>query len=125
MAIDNAALDDLLCRWHAWRTYGKIANGYANVSSFADGYRTSRQYDDANGAHDAWVEHLTMRRLDGAINELSTPQADAIRASACALACGTQLQENPRLPKHRPTLDALLSLARANLWSILAGMHIV
>jgi hypothetical protein len=94
----NAALDDLLSRWHHWASSRPISRGYAPKSLVCGDYKTSRQYDDANGALDSDLESATMRVVEFQVSELADPYRSCIHALARALCCGYAAWTSPRVP---------------------------
>jgi len=94
----NAALDDLLSRWHHWASHRPISRGYAPKSLVCGDYKTSRQYDDANGALDSDLESATMRVVEFQVSELADPYRSCIHALARSLCCGYAVWTSPRVP---------------------------
>jgi len=93
----SAALDDLLSRWHHY------ASGYRPVRSTSGGtatsdYRSSRQYDDANGALDDAIEATIMRQVGREIESMLDPWRSAIYAIARSLYTGAAVFHSPRIP---------------------------
>jgi len=94
----NAALDDLLSRWHHWSASRPISRGYAPKSLVCGDYKTSRQYDDENGALDSDLESATMRVVEFQVSELADPYRSCIHALARSLCCGYAVWSSPRVP---------------------------
>ena len=91
-------LDALLSRWHSWSQSSKTATGYGQHSAGFDGYRTSRQYDDSNGALDEDFDAQRCRAVDFAAEHLQDPWRAAIYAEARNLYTGAAVWGSPRLP---------------------------
>lgn len=112
----ESALDDVLCRWWHWQQCLRpVRLGFAKRAAFAAQYRTSRQYDDANGALDDDMEHGVMGVVDFQIEELAEPHRTAIHVHAKALAHGDQVPAAPRLPECPRERSAIVMHARALL----------
>lgn len=94
----DAALDDILSRWHHWRSVGGIVKGYADHSLVFGDYRSSRQYDDENGALDDALEAARMEQVDFEVSELLDPWRSAIHALARSLCTGAAVFHSPRIP---------------------------
>lgn len=107
VAERDAALDDILSRWHHWRSMGGIVKGYADHSLVCGDYRTSRQYDDVNGALDDELEDIRMRQVDFEVSELPDPWRSAIHALARSLCTGAAVFHSPRIaPADRARVTA-------------------
>lgn len=126
MKNDAAAiLDDLLCRWHAWASTKPAQDvGYPTTNATCRLYRTSRQYDDSNGALDGDLDARIMEAVDSAIDQLSSVHRSAIHAHARNLASGYEVWSNPRLPTDQAERAALVDAARAQLMSHLRGLGV-
>lgn len=94
----QAALDDLLSRWHHWGASRPATKGWAPKALVCGDYRTSRQYDDTNGALDDDLDASTMRTVDFQVSELADPWRSAIYALARSLSCGYAVWSSPRVP---------------------------
>lgn len=108
-------LDDLLCRWHEWSSHASVGRGHASRSLVVGEYRTSRQYDDWNGALDDELENRTCKAVDFAVNGLADLWRVAIHTEARNLAAGYEVFVNPRLPEDRASRRAVTQTARAAL----------
>jgi hypothetical protein len=111
----DAILDDLLIRWWNWRAPIQPARGHGRTALGFEGYRTSRQYDDENGALDDEVEAAIMKGVGDEIDRLDSMHRTAVYCQARALTLGVLVFTNPRLPRPGAELDALLMLARTSL----------
>lgn len=113
-AATGAELDGILCEWHQWqRTDG--VRGFGRKSLVCGDYRSSRQYDDANGALDAELDNIRMRAVDGQVIQMQDPHRSAIYANARALVCGAAVWSSPRLPADKVARTLIVDDARALL----------
>lgn len=92
------ALDDILSRWHWWRSTYTTERGVTGGGNATSGYITSRQYDDANGGLDFALENATMRQVDFEISSIGDPWRSAICALARSLCTGAAVFHSPRIP---------------------------
>jgi hypothetical protein len=124
---DSAILDDILTQWHQWCLgYRKaVARGYNGVAQGMEQYRTSRQYDDTNGALDEAIDHRRMTQVDWEIGEMPGLEQTAIRMQARALYLGVSVFASPRLPECRTERQALVLLARDNLHARLSSAGVI
>ena len=90
-------LDGLLCRWHQWQSTA-LGRGWHRVALVVGEYRTSRQYDDANGALDDHLDSIQMRAVEFAVQQMADPHRAAIYCLARALTLGIWVFTSPRLP---------------------------
>jgi hypothetical protein len=111
----DAILDDILIRWHQWPGAGKVGRGFNNRALVCGDYRTSRQYDDSNGALDDDLENRRMSQVDFEVSQMKDPHRAAIYCLARALVIGAQVFNSPRLPADRAERDAIVRQARALL----------
>jgi hypothetical protein len=106
-AEQDSALDDVLSRWHHWRAVGGIVKGYADHSLVCGDYRSSRQYDDVNGALDDELESARMEQVDFEVSELLDPWRSAIHSLARSLCTGAAVFHSPRIaPADRARVTA-------------------
>jgi hypothetical protein len=113
MHNDSAAiLDDLLIRWWNWKAPIQPARGFARESVGLEGYRTSRQYDDQNGALYDDEEAEIMRAVEREVNQLLSEHRIVIYVQARALTLGCMVFTSPRLPADRAEREAMLQAAR-------------
>jgi len=97
----DAILDDLLCRWAQWVRPITTSTGHQHHAAGCGAYRTSRQYDDQNGALDDDLEHMVCKAVDQHINAMPNepePYRLAIQAEARRLVVGSDVFLSPRLP---------------------------
>lgn len=93
----DSQLDDLLSRWHWWRAGYQHVRGYSSGGNATSDYRSSRQYDDANGALDMAIEDAQMRQVDYEVSELGDPWHTAICIEARTLCLGVSVFNSPRI----------------------------
>jgi hypothetical protein len=116
MHNDSAAiLDDLLIRWWNWKAPIQPARGFAREAVGLEGYRTSRQYDDQNGALYDDEEASIMRAVEREVNQLESDHRIILYVQARALTIGCMVFISPRLPQDRAEREAILQSARAAL----------
>lgn len=116
----NQALNDLLTRWHQWSSSYTFGKGYPSIDSACRSSRTSRQYDDSNGALDAAVENKIMEAFDAAVWTIDQPYLTALQFQARNLFTGRQVWTSPRLPVHDGERQVLMMEARNRLLRALA-----
>lgn len=120
----NQALNDLLTRWHQWSSSYTFGKGYPSVDSACRSSKTSRQYDDTNGALDAAVENKIMEAFDAAIwtipNTQEKPYLTALQFQARNFCTGRQVWTSPRLPTDDMERRVILMEARNILLRALA-----
>jgi hypothetical protein len=108
----SAILDDLLIRWWNWKAPIQPARGYAREAIGLEGYRTSRQYDDQNGALYDDEEAEIMRAVEREVNQLLSEHRIIIYVQARALTLGCMVFTSPRLLADRAEREVLLQAAR-------------
>ena len=113
-SLIDAALDEILCAWHQ-HFRDSVGRGFNRCSVGFDKYRTSRQYDDTNGALDARLEHDRMESVEFHVCQMRDPHKAAIYAQARALVLGIHVFNSPRLPLDREERAIVISDARAML----------
>ena len=110
----DETLDGLLCRWHQWQGTS-IGKGWHRTALVVGEYRTSRQYDDANGALDDHLDTIQMRAVEIAVQQMMDPYKAAIYCLARALTVGCSVFMSPRLPVDADDRAAIVCDARAML----------
>jgi hypothetical protein len=110
----DAILDDLLRSWH-FRCQLDDAEGYYRVNPACLMFRSSRQYDDSNGALDSDNRNTVLEAFDAAVFRLEQPYLYAIQVQARNLATGSWVWRHPRLPEPGPKLAEIVSVARREL----------
>lgn len=121
MALRQELLDDLLSRWDHWLHPVTVSRGHASSSAGCGLYRTSRQYDDENGALDEQVEHQVMQGVQGCVERLETEQRVAIHIEARNVRLGVSVWRSPRLPADEREARAVISGARFRMIELLCG----
>ena len=116
----NQVLNDLLARWHIWSSSYSFGKGYPSVDSACRDSRTSRQYDDTNGALDAGVENRIMEAFDAAVWTIPQPHLTAIQFQARNFHARVAVWKSPRLPEDDMERGVLLMEARNKLMRALA-----
>ena len=115
---DDAILDDLLRRWHAWQRQAGVTvavRGYAPRALVLGDYRGTRQYDAENGTLEASLEDRTMRAVETAVRSIEAPWRDAIYEQALNLAVGRQVWRSSRLPPTDTERSQVIRQARRML----------
>lgn len=103
------ALDDLLSRWHQWQHADRVASGHNSSGTGFQDYRTSRQYDDENGALDAAIENSIMATVQACVDAMAPELRPACYMMARNCAIGVAVF------RCRPISQALQDKARAEL----------
>lgn len=111
-------LDDVLVRWHWWAASERDGAGYPSETTYCRMYRTSRQYDDTNGALDAGIEGKLMQAVDNAIQRLERLERIALSIDARNLATGCNVWSSAALPSGEE-LVTLMAEARLRLREVL------
>lgn len=121
----NEALNELLRRWHAHCLGYSPGKGYPSADSACRYSRTSRQYDDQNGALDSAVDSKIMEGVDGVMWNIQQPYLTALQFQARNLFTGKQVWTSPRLPADPMERGALLMEARNILLKGLAKAGVI
>ena len=103
----HLAMDDLLSRWHHWLHPVNVSRGLSSSSAGTELYRSSRQYDDENGALDDGIEHRVMQGVQACHERLEHPHSTVITIEARNLHLGMAVYRSPRLPDDPTALAAL------------------
>ena len=112
LAYRQEQLSDLLSRWDHWLHDVTVGRGYDSTSASAGLYRSSTQYDDANGAWDDRIEHATMQTVQSCMERLSGEHRIAIHVEARNLRLGLSVWQSPRLPANQREARAVIDAAR-------------
>lgn len=112
-------ISDLIRRWHVWSVSTPPNTGYYKANPSCKLYKTSRQYDDSNGALDSDAENGIMEAVDHAIDCMEQPWRTAIAFNARNLATNLAVWNSPRLPVDEIERAHLVMHARAKLLLIL------
>ncbi len=94
----NAELDDVLSEWHSWQLRARVTRGFASKSLVTGEYRTSRQWDDVNGALDDDLDSMRMRQVDFEVTQLADPWRSTVYALAKSASTGAAVFHSPRVP---------------------------
>ena len=112
-AARDAALDDLLSRWHAWQqARGNVTRGFNGRALVTGEYRSSRQYDGDNGVLDDDIDDARSRVVEAQVQELVHPWRTAIYVVARNLSTGQAVWNSPRLPQAARERDVIVTEAR-------------
>lgn len=109
-------LEDILSRWHWWRSGYRAERGVGGGGNLTSEYQTPASYldaADADEAVDARIEENTMRKVDFEVEQLPALQQYAIKDLARTLCIGVASFRNPRIPAEQR--DSITLLARAAL----------
>ena len=105
-------INSLLSMWHWWASAGTFAAGYPSQTAACRQARASRQYDDANGGLDAYIDACLCEAVDAVLDAVEQPYRTALHIQARNLATGAQVWSSPRLPADREDRAQLLEKAR-------------
>lgn len=123
----DAILDDLLCKWAQWVRPITTSTGHQHHAAGCGAYRTSRQYDDTNGALDDDLDHMICKAVDGHVGAMPNepePYRLAIHAEARRLVVGVDVFRSARLPTGEAR-RALIVTARGMLVRRLTGAGVM
>lgn len=109
----DTVINGLLVDWHRWSSHYEVGKGYPSSNPACRQSRTSRQYDDENGALDAALHDSTMEAFDFAAHNVPQPWLTALQVQARNMASKAQVWSSPRLPKD-PQERAVLTLEARN-----------
>lgn len=110
----DSFLNSLLVQWHKWGCRDNVSRGYPTRDSTCCAARSSRQYDDQNGALDADIDDGVMEAFDFAAYRVPHPWLAALQFQARNLATAA-VWRSPRLPVD-PEERAILTIeARTKL----------
>ena len=121
LELRQEQLDDLLSRWDHWLQPVQVSRGHASSSAGCGLYRTSRQYDDANGALDDQVEHHVMQGVQACVEKLGIEHRVAIHVEARNLRLGLSVWRSPRLPADQQQARAVVAAARLRMITLLCS----
>ena len=125
LADADATLDDILARYHHWASSSRMGKGYAPRALVCGNYKTSRQYDDQNGALDSDIEGQIMKAVDFQISEMTDPHRSAIYCLARNLWTGRTVWLSPRLPDDVAQRSQIIADARLQLTKRLTAAGIL
>lgn len=116
----DTVLNDLLASWHKWCSRYQFGKGYPSSDVACRQSKTSRQYDDQNGALDADVDQTIMEAFDAAMERVEQPWRTALSIQARNMATGAAVWSSPRLPQDPIERSILIMEARNKLMKVLA-----
>jgi hypothetical protein len=108
-------LNKILAAWHEWSANFPDGIAYPTVAVFAKQWRTSRQYDDDNGAQEQDAHNDRMEIVDAAVNAIPIPWRTALHINARNLCTGVAVWRSARLPADDMERAAMVVAARALL----------
>jgi hypothetical protein len=117
--LEEAAIDDVLSRWHHWACDDRTAAGYPTSSTIGRGYLVSRQWDWSQGVEDGDVELVVMQAVDAIIDRIPEPFRNALHLNARNIVCGVAVWRSPRLPDDDVERAHIVAEARAQLLAAL------
>lgn len=111
----DTLLDSLLADWYKWCKHYRFGKGYPSSDVACRQSRTSRQYDDQNGALDGALDDSVMEAFDAAMDRVEQPWRTALSFSAKNMHVRVAVWTSPRLPTDRLELGLLMAQARVKL----------
>jgi len=111
----DAILDDVLRSWHRWAAAHPQVASYPHECVSCLPYRTSRQYDDTNGALDMALHDGRMAAIDSVIDHEPEPWRTALAINARNLATGLIVWSSARLPADTMARAIVVAEARVML----------
>lgn len=121
----DSSLDSLLCEWHQWQKCARVGRSFNNRALVCGEYRTSRQYDDANGALDHALDVSRWKQVDFEVSEMVDPYRAAIYVLARQLTVGVMVFSSPRLPRDPDESRAVVRTARGQLAARLVSAGVI
>ena len=115
----EAALDDLIRRWHLFASREDFGLGYPVENVTCKLYRTSRQHDDQNGALDTDANAILLTGVGHCIERMVDPWRTAIYINARNLAIGLSVWTSARLPADDMARAIVVAEARTQLLRLL------
>lgn len=101
--------------WHRWsKASERAASGYARVSAGFASYRTSRQYDDANGSLDDEADMSLARGVDQCVGRIADPWRTALHVEARNVDAPARVWATARIDLEE--LKRVTQEARQKLW---------
>ncbi len=98
----DSILDDLLERWHHFKSGYQLAKGYGSSDATCRDFSTPTHWDWQNGAMDKHEEKVRMQGVDRALTRVpNTPEPwnTVLQFEARNLASAAMVWTSPRLPK--------------------------
>lgn len=115
----DAIIDDLLARWHDYRSGYALSKGHASSSASCQAESDWSAYDRDNGVTDQAMERDIMRAVDRAIERIPNtphPWHTMICFEARNLWCEVAVWTSARLPNPKtPEFEVIRLEARAKL----------
>lgn len=104
----------LLVLWHRVEQAGALrALGLPAECPSTRGYKTSRQYDDINGAAETDERGILAKAVGNVVNAMHEPYRTALYVLARNNSTGVCVWHSPRLPEPGEALDEVVSKALA------------
>ena len=120
----DTILNGLLVQWHTWSMRTRFGKGYPSAAASCKPARTSKQYDDSNGALDAALDDSVMEAFDAAAYRVPQPWLTALQFQARNMT-GPCVWSSPRLPVDMMARAVLTSEARNKLLRELASAGVL
>jgi hypothetical protein len=111
----QAELDYWLPAWWHFKEPPTASESYPKTAAGTEKYRTSRQYDDVNGAHDLAVDAMVLQQIDEEIHALAQLECAAIQYEARRLTIGVAVFRTWLLPQDKHELSPMVTLSRDKL----------
>jgi len=111
----DATLDDLLCRWHLWRSAYSLVKGHANTDATCRQAVSSGLWDRENGVVDERAEDSIMKAVERSVDRIPNtpmPWNTCLQFHARNLYTGRSVWFSPSLPRDKDELALLLLEAR-------------
>ncbi len=114
----DSIVDDLLARWHEWRSGYTLTRGCTGDATWRQAQSNWSSYDRDNGVPDAYLEDQIMRAVDRAADRVPNapqPWRTMIMIEARNAAVGAAVWSSMRLPQNAEELEVLRIEARNRL----------
>lgn len=122
--LQNEHISHILALWHAWsKASSRVGAGYARVSPGFESHRTSRQYDDANGALADAADMQMARAVDAIISRIDEPHRTALHIEAKNIDAPGRVWANARIDLIG--LEKITEEARGIMWARLEAENLV
>lgn len=113
----------LVLWWRYERSHDLSGMGYPSESPSCAGYRTSRQYDDVNGAQDTDALGKLALHVGHAVDRVEQPYKTALQITARNHATGLSVWRSPRLPEDPIERAAMVAEAVDRFVAELGGLR--
>lgn len=100
---------ELLVLWWRSEQQWSPVEGYPSECPSTRGWRTSRQYDDGNGAFETDARGQLIRHIGHVVASIDEPYRSALYLVARNRASGVSVWDSPRLPKDEMQRMAVIS----------------